>query len=145
MHTRDIPIDEWQPFLEGFTRLHQGERMGIEIVGLGGGPGSDLSHRPLLAVAALPDSQGTCIEVIAGTQAEPQTRTIQHPSHLTVTEREDGFRWSCKSPMTLALSRSSAWSPRLIPISHPETISADHPRIAHYSELFACTIYRPAI
>jgi hypothetical protein len=99
MHTRDIPIEQWQPFLDTFTRLHQGERMGIEIVGLGGGPGSDLSHRPLLGVVAMPDrGQGTCIEVIAGPQAEPKTRTIQHPSHLSVTEREDGY------PMVLQIT-----------------------------------------
>jgi hypothetical protein len=92
-------MDEWQPFLDTFTRLHQGERMGIEVVGLGGGPRGDLSHRPLLGVVAVPDcGQGACIEVIAGPQAEPQTRTIQHPSHLSVTEREDGY------PMVLQIT-----------------------------------------
>jgi len=92
MQTRDIPIDQWQPFLDSFTRIHQGEHLGIESVGSGKGLRTDLSHRPLLGVIAVPDcGQGACIEIIAGPEGEPQTRTIQHPSHLSVTEREDGY------------------------------------------------------
>ena len=69
------------------------------MVGLAGGPRTDLSRRPLLGVVAVPDcGNGACIEVIAGPQAEPQTRTIQHPSHLSVTEREDGY------PMALQIT-----------------------------------------
>ena len=92
MHTRDIPIDEWQPFLDSFTRLHQGERLGIESVGPAKTARVELSQRPLLGVVAVPDcGEGACIEIIAGPEAEPQTRTIQRPSLLSVTEREDGY------------------------------------------------------
>jgi hypothetical protein len=99
MQTRDIPIDQWQPFLDTFTRLHQGEHLGIECVGLPRGPRVELSHKPLLGVVAVPDcGQGACIEIIAGPQADPQTRTIQHPSLLSVTEREDGY------PMVLQIT-----------------------------------------
>jgi hypothetical protein len=99
MQTRDIPQDEWQPFLDTFTRLHQGEPLGIEIVGLTGAPRTALSRRPLVGVVAVPDcGNGACIEVVAGPQAEPQTRTIQHPSHLSVTERDDGY------PMVLQIT-----------------------------------------
>src|SRR5688572_19741790 len=38
------------------------------------------------------------------------------------------IRWSCKSPTTAALSRSSAWSRLLVPISRPGTIWASRPR-----------------
>ena len=100
MHTRDIPNDQWQPFLDTFTRLHQGEQMGIEVVGLSPkGLRKDLSNRPLLGIVALPDcGQGACIELIAGPQTEPQSQTIQHPAHLSVTEREDGY------PMALQIT-----------------------------------------
>ncbi len=100
MHTRDIPNDQWQPFLDTFTRLHQGEQMGIEVVGpTPKGLRNDLSNRPLLGIVAVPDcGHGACIELIAGPQTEPQSRTIQHPSHLSVTEREDGY------PMALQIT-----------------------------------------
>jgi hypothetical protein len=102
MHTRDVPTDQWQPILDAFTRLHEGERMGIEVVGLTKGLRNDLSSRPLLGIVAIPDcGHGTCIELIAGPQAEPQSRTILHPSHLSVTEREDGF------PMALQITEDS--------------------------------------
>src|SRR5947207_9427309 len=91
MNTRDIPTDQWQPFLDSFSRLHQGEHLGIESIGASKGPRADLAHRPLLGIVALPDcGQGACIEIIAGPQTEPRTKTIQHPSLLSVTEREDG-------------------------------------------------------
>src|SRR5213078_3365901 len=87
-----IPVDEWRLFLDSFTRLHQGEHLGIESVGPAKTTRAELSHRPLLGVVAVPDcGEGACIEIIAGPEAEPQTRTIQHPSHLSVTEREDGY------------------------------------------------------
>lgn len=92
MHTRDIPIDQWQPFLDSFTRLHQGEQLGVESVGPAKGARVELSHRPLLGVTAVPDcGDGACIEIIAGPDTGPQTRTIQHPAHLSVTESEDGY------------------------------------------------------
>jgi hypothetical protein len=92
MHTRDIPSHEWQSFLDSFTRLHQGEHLGIESAGPQKSPRAELSHRPLLGVIAVPDcGQGACIEIIAGPEAQPQTRAIQHPSLLSVTEREDGY------------------------------------------------------
>jgi len=99
MHTRDVPIDQWQPFLDSFTRLHQGERMGIEVVGVPRGAARELAHQPLLGVVAVPDcGNGACIELVAGPQTEPKTRTIQNPSHLSVTEREDGY------PMALQIT-----------------------------------------
>jgi hypothetical protein len=102
MQTRDIPIDQWQPFLDAFTRLHQGEHLGIESVGLPKAPRPELSHKPLVGVVAVPDcGQGACIEIIAGPQAEPQTRTIQRPSLLSVTEREDGY------PMLLQITEDN--------------------------------------
>jgi len=102
MHTRDVPTDQWQPILDAFTRLHEGERMGIEVVGLTKGLRNDLSSRPLLGIVSLPDcGHGACIELIAGPQTEPQSRTILHPSHLSVTEREDGF------PMALQITDDS--------------------------------------
>jgi len=92
MHTRDIPIDQWQPFLDTFTRLHQGDQIGIECIGPGSTRRSEFHHRPLLGVVAVPDCGGSsCIEVIAGPQLHAQTRTIRDPSHLSVTERDDGY------------------------------------------------------
>src|SRR5436189_4373963 len=92
MHTRDIPTEQWQPFLDTFTRLHQGEPIGIESIGPGSTRGAELHHRPLLGIVAVPDcGRGSCIEVIAGPQLQAQTRTIREPSHLSVTEREDGY------------------------------------------------------
>jgi len=99
MHTRDIPIDQWQPFLDTFTRLHQGEQIGIESIGPGSTRRAELHQHPLLGVVAVPDcGSGSCIEVIAGAETQAQTRTIRQPSHLSVTEREDGY------PMSLQIT-----------------------------------------
>jgi hypothetical protein len=92
MHTRDIPTEQWQPVLDAFTRLHLGDQMGIDVVSAASRPKTELSRLPLIGVVAVPDcGQGPCIEVIAGTETQPQTCTIRKPLHLSVTERDDGY------------------------------------------------------
>ena len=92
MHTRDIPSNQWRPFLDSFTRLHRGEPVDVEMMGGGGaGPASKLCEQPLVGVVAgVRSGHGACIEVIAGSEPQPQSHTIPEPSHLSVTESDDG-------------------------------------------------------
>jgi hypothetical protein len=91
MHTRDIPNDQWRPFFDSFTRLHRGEPVNVELMGCGTGPASALCDQPLVGVVASADrGHGACIEVTAGADPQPQSHTIQAPSHVSVTESDDG-------------------------------------------------------
>src|SRR5688500_6630488 len=55
MHTRDIPAQQWKPFLDAFTQLHRGEPLDVEMIGGGRGPQSKLCARPFLGVVAIAD------------------------------------------------------------------------------------------
>jgi hypothetical protein len=123
MHTRDVPADQWQPLLDTFTRLHLGEKLGIEVISAASRPKTDLSHLPFLAVVAVPDcGQGPCIEVIAGPETEPQTRTIRQPLHLSVTERDDGY------PVALQITDDSG----AVTLLHLELPTASNKPPGHY-------------
>ena len=88
MRTRDVPHEQWKPFLDGFASRHKGDPIHIETVGGGTGPKSVLCGSPLVDIAAASDDGR--IEVTAGAASESQTHSIGHATHLSVSETDDG-------------------------------------------------------
>ena len=88
MRTRDVPQDQWKPFLDGFANRHRGDSIHVETVGGGVGPKSVLSGTPLVGITAAIDDGH--IEVTAGNASDAQTHSIGHATHLSVSETDDG-------------------------------------------------------
>jgi hypothetical protein len=111
MRTRDVPHDQWKPFLDGFASRHHGDPLLIETVGGGEGPKSILCGSPLVGIAA--DVEDHCINVKTGAVADAQTHHIGHPMHLSVSETDDG------NPLGLQITAEDG-SVTCLRFDHPE-------------------------
>ena len=88
MRTRDVPQEEWKPFLDGFAHQHRGDSIHIETVGGGVGPQSLECGSPLVGIAAAVDDGR--IDVTTGAASDAHTHSIGHATHLSVSESDDG-------------------------------------------------------
>ena len=123
MQTRDVPAEQWKPFLDSFAQMHRGDPIDVEVVGGGSGPRSPVCDRPLVGVVTVPDcGEGACIEVIAGAEADAEAYTIRRPSHLSVAESEDG------NPLAVQITAEdgSVTSLRFEPSNRRSTKPPDH-------------------
>jgi hypothetical protein len=94
MQTRDILYEQWPPFFNDFSRLHQGEHVNVETIGEGSsGVESRLHDLPLIGiVSAHPKGdEDEWIQIIAcGSPGSPVTHSIEHPSNVQLAEEENG-------------------------------------------------------
>jgi hypothetical protein len=90
MQTREISHEQWQPFFNDFTQLHQDERVNVETIGEGGfGVRSRLCGLPLLGIVSAHTKAGQdeWIEVIArDASGAPATHAIAKPSRVRLAE-----------------------------------------------------------
>jgi hypothetical protein len=92
MQTREIPIEQWEPFLNSFSQCHQGERVTVKIVGPDVGDQTEVCDMPLMGISAdTKASGGERIEVSAGESTSAHiTHAVVHPSHVRVAESDHG-------------------------------------------------------
>lgn len=94
MRTKEILAENWPPFFDDFTQLHQGERVDVET--LGGGEMGVTSHvrdLPLVGIVAADPKAGAgeWIEIIAGDSAQTHaTHSVPNPAHVRLAEEENG-------------------------------------------------------
>jgi hypothetical protein len=95
MRMREILHEQWQPFFNDFTQLHQGEHVNVETMEGGDfGVNSRCCDLPLVGVvSARPKTGGDeWIEVIAGASPESHaTHWIAKPSKVQLAEEENGL------------------------------------------------------
>ena len=92
MQTREIPINEWQPFLDQFSQCHLGEKVTVKIMGTGIGDQTEVRDLPLMGISAdTKASGGERIDVSAGDSTSVHiTHAVVHPSHVRVAEDDQG-------------------------------------------------------
>ena len=92
MQTREIPINEWQPFLDQFSQCHQGEKVTVKIIGNDVGDQTEMSDMPLMGISAdCRAGGGERIEVSAGDSTSAHiTHAVMHPSHVRLAEDDEG-------------------------------------------------------
>jgi hypothetical protein len=92
MQSEEIPHDQWQSFLDDFSRRHVGEEVTIEILSDEFGDQVEATGQSLLGVTADPkDSEAPLIEVLVGDSVRANTnRIVRRPSHLRVAVGDDG-------------------------------------------------------
>ncbi len=80
MATRELPREEWKPFLNEFSTLHQGEKASLEVIGDDVGDQEEANSLPFVGVSV--DTKGSeagAIMIMLGTEAD------DHLEHLIVT------------------------------------------------------------
>ncbi|HTL31123.1 MAG TPA: DUF5335 family protein [Tepidisphaeraceae bacterium] len=92
MQTREIPIEQWEPFFNSFSECHQGEKVTVKIVGKDIGDQTEMCDMPLMGISAdRKAGGGERIEVSAGeTTSAHITHAVLHPSHVRLAESDDG-------------------------------------------------------
>jgi hypothetical protein len=100
MRTREIIYEQWQPFFNDFTQLHQGEHVNVETMGDGDfGVKSRWCDLPLVGIVCAHPQSGDdeWIEIIARESGDsrdsPETHatySIRKPSKVQLAEEENG-------------------------------------------------------
>lgn len=94
MRTREIVYDQWQPFFNDFTQLHQGKHVNVETLGGGDfGVKSRWCGLPLVGIVSAHPTTGDdeWIEVIARDSPDAHaTHSIVKPSKVHLAEEENG-------------------------------------------------------
>ena len=91
METREVPVEQWRPFLDQFSRAHRGRRLSVETPRPDIGFQPNLRGLPLIGVTAEPNPDGTTsIEIMAGAPEAYMSHTIERPTRVREAEWGDG-------------------------------------------------------
>ena len=93
MQTREIPSHEWVPFLDQFSRRHQGAQVAIEVFGESLGALREAASLPLVGVSVdlIDGGDNEQIEVMAGGPAGPHLlHAVTRPSGIQLAQDERG-------------------------------------------------------
>lgn len=84
MPTRQIEPDQWKPFLDDFSRRHQGAKIAIEIADPQSGTQEEARWLPFVGISfEEKGSEADSIEILAGIQTEDHlTHTIFRPKKV---------------------------------------------------------------
>lgn len=115
MPTQDIPRNEWAPFLDAFSRQHEGWLTTIEVVTSGLGAHREVRDKPLVGISEdRKRSDAASISVSAGERPEDHvTHVIERPSRVALELTEEGAHKGLRiesenGEMTLVLFRAPA-------------------------------------
>jgi len=91
MATQEITRNEWQPFLDEFSRQHQGDRATVQIIGEETGVQTEAESLPFVGISA--EDQGSekgSIVLMLGTEADDHVEhRISDASHLWQKAADD--------------------------------------------------------
>jgi Family of unknown function (DUF5335) len=90
MFTREIPRHEWTPFFDGFSTLHEGWIVIVEVLGAEIGDQEEAIRLPLAGVTAEVKGGVARIEIIVGNRADGHAvlRIIETPEHVWFKQPE---------------------------------------------------------
>ncbi len=91
MPTREIARDEWQPFFDGFSRMHRGWLVTVEVLDEELGDLLEAREGPLSGVVAELRARPEAIEIMVGEVPERHiTHVIREPLHVHLKESDVG-------------------------------------------------------
>ena len=115
MPTEDIPRTEWAPFLDAFSRQHEGWLTTIEVVTSGLGAHREVRDKPLTGITEdRKRGDAASVTVSAGERPEDHvTHVIERPSRVALELTEEGAHKGLRiesesGEMTLVLFRTPA-------------------------------------
>ncbi|HEY8227929.1 MAG TPA: DUF5335 family protein [Pyrinomonadaceae bacterium] len=92
MATREIPRDEWNTFLDAFSRQHEGWQATLEILNTDIGAQRETRNLPLEGISfSSREGSNAAIAISLGRGAEDHvTHTITQPTHLWLEQTSEG-------------------------------------------------------
>jgi Family of unknown function (DUF5335) len=91
MRTAEIPREAWTSTLDGFSAMHDGWLVSLDVTSLSIGAQPELDNLPLVGVSAEPVDRGGTITIAAGSAAGGYVaHTIHAPSRVLIERRDDG-------------------------------------------------------
>ena len=92
MPTEDIPRTEWAPFLDAFSRQHEGWLTTVEVVTSGLGVHREVREKPLTGISEDRKRGDTSsIAISAGELPEDHvTHVIRRPSRIAMEQTDQG-------------------------------------------------------
>lgn len=92
MPTQEIPHYEWERFFDGFSRLHRGWLVTVEVLGPDIGDQVQVRNLPLEGIAVEPNEVGEDqITIIAGTEPDARiSHTIPAPDRVWLKQNDEG-------------------------------------------------------
>jgi hypothetical protein len=113
--TEDIPRTEWAPFLDAFSRQHEGWLTTIEVVTSGLGAHREVRDKPLTGITEdRKRGDVASVTISAGDRPEDHvTHVIERPSRVALELTEEGAHKGLRiesenGEMTLVLFRAPA-------------------------------------
>jgi Family of unknown function (DUF5335) len=91
MEGRSIPANQWNGFVDDFSREHEGEPVTLQLLDQQMGPTDLIENVPLLGISF--DQEGSCtLELAAGTEEGEYIRhVIGKPKAIRVATDDDDF------------------------------------------------------
>ena len=92
MSTQEIAPEQWKPFLDTFTRQHEGWLVTLEVFGSDIGAQQEASELPLegISVASGGDERKTIAISIGKDEADHLTHTVNAPTRLWLEQTPEG-------------------------------------------------------
>jgi len=92
MRTEEIPRDQWMPFLDRFSRQHEGWLVTLEVLAPDIGAQQEASALPLegITVASRRNEPETIAISVGKTPADHVTHTINSPTHVWLEQTPEG-------------------------------------------------------
>jgi len=92
MRTEEIPRDQWMPFLNRFSRQHQGWLVTLEVLAPDIGAQQEASALPLegITIASGGNEPVTIAISVGKTPSDHITHTINSPTHVWLEQTSEG-------------------------------------------------------
>jgi len=89
MPTKEIPAAQWREFLDGFSRVHDGWLVTLEILGELGAQ-IEANQLPLRGITADRDGDRTEITILLGDAERRVTHRVTGASHVRLDQTDEG-------------------------------------------------------
>lgn len=89
--TKEIPSDEWMPFLDSFSQQHQGWLVTVEVIAPEIGAQEEASNLPLEGISSSESNEHKSISISVGNQtSNHQTHTVNAATRLWLKQTPQG-------------------------------------------------------
>ncbi len=91
MDTIEIPRTRWAETLDGFSLMHEGWLVSVEVTSPDFGAQPEIHDLPLVGITAEPAERGDIVAIAAARSANNHvTRIVHAPTHIWIERTEEG-------------------------------------------------------
>ena len=130
--TREIPSAEWPAFLDAFSRLHQGWRTRVEVLGREFGAQEETGHLPLMGIATdARDPRRQRITITLGRSPDDHvSHAVDRPSKIFVERTDEG----ADQALEIESANGTTTLLRFLDPALPETVNGTIPQLENQTQ-----------